>query len=137
MSMRNFAVNTYGLYLDEEDIRTIYANYFEREIDEDTPVYDLIWELYEAGVIEHESNFTGEAVGLDDTGDPEWCDVLEYYSGDLLSYVQLAYQPSLLNRPYRDLDEVVAELRNAMDGLLPDDFDYRKQLCLIAGTYYG
>lgn len=137
MSMRDYAVNTYGLYLDEEDIRTIYANYFEREANEDTSLNEMVWELYEANVVEHESQFTGEAVGLSDSGEPEWCDVLEYYSGDTLCYVALAYQPSLLNRPYRDLDEAVAELRNAMDGLLPDDFDYRKQLCLIAGTYYG
>lgn len=137
MSMRDYAVNTYGLYLDEEDIRTIYTNYYDKEIDEDMFFPDIVWELYEDSVIEFESSFTGEAVGLDDKGNPEWCDVLEYYSDDSVYYVQLAYQPSLLNRPYRDLDEAVAELRNTMDGLLPDDFDYRKQLCLIAGTYYG
>mgnify|MGYP003452432369 FL=1 len=32
MSMRDYAVNTYGLYLDEEDVRTIYENYYEKEI---------------------------------------------------------------------------------------------------------
>lgn len=137
MSMRDYAVNTYGLYLDEEDIRTIYANYYEKEIDEELSLHDLLWELYEDSVIDFESDFTGEAIALDDKGNPEWCDVLEYYSSEAVYYVQLAYQPSLLNCPYRDLDEAVAELRNAMDGLLPNDFDYRKQLCLICGTYFG
>lgn len=137
MSMRDYAVNTYGLYLDEEDVRTIYENYYEKKIDEELSLYDLLWELYEDSVIDFESSFTGEAIALDDKGDPEWCDVLEYYSDEAVYYVRLSYQPSLLNRPYRDLDEAVAELRNAMDGLLPDNFDYRKQLCLICGTYYG
>ena len=136
MSSRHYGLSTYGLHLNINDLIDIYEKYYEKEVTGLSP-YDLMWELYEDSVIEYESEFTGEAFGPDKDGNPEWCDTLEYYNCEPLVYVSLAYQPSLTKKPYRDLDEAVEELRNAMDGLLPDNFDYRKQLCLICGTYYG
>jgi len=35
------------------------------------------------------------------------------------------------------MEEVVSEIRNKIGDYLPDDYNYRKNICLICGTYYG
>ena len=135
MSTKHNAMFAYGLLLDEKSVRGIYKNYYECEVPEN--LYDALYDLYEVGLICYESEFTGEAFPLDLAGRPCWGNALKSYCSDAIAYVQLLKEPALLYGAYHDLSEAVEEVHAAMDGLLPDDFDYHGRLCLILGTYYG
>lgn len=135
MSTKHNAMYAYGLHLDKKALCNMYAHYFDDE--RPTLLSEVLIALYEAGLIDYESEFTGEAFPLDMAGRPCWGDVVESYYSEPLGYVQLSKQPTLLHGAYHDISVAVMELRNEMDGLLPDDFDYYGNLCLILGTYYG
>ena len=135
MSTKHNALYAYGLHLDKKDLCYMYAHYF----DEECPALlaDIVTRLGDTGLIDYESDFTGEAFPLDMAGRPCWQNVLESYQSEPMGYVVLCKQPTLLHGAYPDISVAVMELRNIMNGLLPEDFDYYGNLCLILGTYYG
>lgn len=135
MSMRDYAVDDYGLVLDKDTINDIASQIFE----DYTENSDDYWgyELYDKGICEYVSEFTGEAQELTDDGAFLWGGAREYYDGDILVYVPLSKYPTLFKKAYNDMDEIIAELKDKLGEYLPDDFDYRGNLCHISGTYYG
>lgn len=135
MSTKHNAMFIYGLYLDEETLTEMYNRYYTTN--EMPDKHDMLFELCDAGLIDYESDFTGEIIRLDENGMPKWGYSLESYWSDAIGYVQLPCQPSLLKGAYNNWTEAIEDVRAAMSGLLPDDFDYRGNLCLICGTYYG
>lgn len=135
MSMRDYAVDDYGLLLDKDTVNDIASQIFE----DYTENSDDYWgyELYDKGICEYVSEFTGEAQELTDDGAFIWGGAREYYDGDILVYVPLSKYPTLFKKAYNNMDEIIAELKEALGEYLPDDFDYRSKLCHISGTYYG
>lgn len=134
MSMQDYAVDDYGMLLDAETVRLIASNVFDDFEDDDT-----CWEyeLYDQGICEYVAEFTGEAQELGDDGRFFWCGDCEYYSSEVLTYVPLSKYPTLFKKAYNNMDEIIAELKEALGEYLPDDFNYRGKLCHISGTYYG
>lgn len=135
MSSKHNALFVYGLHLDRETLGNMYADYFDD--DRPTPLIEMLISLYEAGLIDYESNFTGEAFPLDLAGRPCWGNVLESYHSEPIGYVSFRKQPTLLHGIYHDISEAAEAMRNELGGLLLDNFDYHGNLCLICGTYYG
>ena len=134
MSTRDYAVDDYGLVLDEETIKMIISKLDVEPLDEDT---DLAYILYDEGICEYISEFTGEAKVINDEGYFDWNGDYEPYRGDKIAYVPLIEYPTLFKRAYNEIGEIVYELKLKLGEYLPEDFDYRSRICHICGTYYG
>lgn len=139
MSMREYSFQDIGLVLSEEVLKCVaqkaYKDFSEEEW-KNCPIeyIDDIVNEYDLG---YNSDFTGEAVLIDSSGNDNWNDT-EYYDSDQIYYLPVQNFPNLFSRAYNDMDELIAEFRNSEIGkLLPDDFDYPGNIRHIVGTYYG
>ena len=136
MSMKDYALYDYGMILDEETMKTIASKVFDDFVDDDN-ICGLGYDLQDEGICEYVSEFTGEAQELTDSGAGTWCgDTIEYNS-DALCYVPLSNYPTLFEKAYNNIDEIINELKEKVGAYLPEDFDYRSRLRYICGTYYG
>ena len=134
MSMRDYAVDDYGLLLDEETMKTIISKLNVERLDEDE---SLGYILYDEGIGEYISEFTGEAQPINDNGHFDWYKDCESYRGDSIAYVLLAQYPTLFKRAYENMEEIIDEFKNEIGKYLPEDFDYRSRIRHICGTYCG
>ena len=138
MSMRDYAVNDYGLVMTRDMLKTIcskhYREYTEEKYDDDE--YSFNDALYEEGVVEYISEFTGEAMVIDDNGNDDY-NSSETYNDDTIYYVPTQNYGTLFKAAYANMEELESEFRNKFNKYLPDDFDYRKHICHIVGTYFG
>ena len=133
MSMRYYAVDDYGLVLDKETIKTIITNIGVDIVDED---FDFSYELYNEGICEYISEFTGEAQAVNDNGYVDWGSECESFSDENIAYVPLTF-PTLFKKAYENMEEIIDELKSKLGKYLPEDFDYRSRIRHICGTYYG
>lgn len=138
MSMRDYAVNDYGLVMTREMLKTIcsksYREYTEEKYNDDE--YSFNDALYEKGVVEYISGFTGEAMVIDDNGSDDY-NSSEAYNDDTIYYVPTQNYGTLFKAAYANMEELESEFRNKFNKYFPDDFDYRKHICHIVGTYFG
>ena len=138
MSMRDYAVNDYGLVMTRDMLKTIClmycGDYSKTRYDNDE--YSFNDELYEAGIVEYISGFTGEAMVIDDNGNDDY-NSSEVYNDDTIYYVPTKNYGTLFKAAYANMEELESEFRNKFNKCLPDDFDYRKHICHIVGTYFG
>ena len=137
MSTRAYAVNDYGLVMTRDMLKAICKKYFteftEKEYDEDENSFNEV--LWDAGLVEHIANFTGDATVIDDNGNDMYEDY-EAYDADTIYYVATEKFPSLFKTAYSSMDELESEFKNKFSRYLPEDFDYRKHICHIVGTYF-
>ena len=139
MSMQHYAVNDYGLYLDFETLKYMASKFckdFTPEAFADDE-WSYLEELYEKGLVERMSEFTGEAMIINDDGTPEWGVTHATYGYDECWYAGTYKQPRMFGAAYKDMDELIEEFRDRIGEYLPEDYDYRSNLCLICGTYFG
>lgn len=133
MSMRYNAVDDYGLVIDEETGRAL-AKQFDVSYPENGNDWRYI--LYDEGICECISEFTGEMIRLLDDGSGEWLDT-EFYNNDPISFVQVTHYPTLFKKAYNSMDEIINEIKDNIGEYFPEDFDYRNNIRKIVGTYYG
>ena len=132
MSMRDYAVYDYDLMLDEETMK-----YVARKVCSDySNDMDLGYELYDQGICEYITEFTGEALPIDERGFSEYGDG-EVYSNDRIAFVQVRRWPTLFRQAYQDMDDLIEDFKNKVVQYLPEDFDYRNHIRCIIGTYFG
>ena len=138
MSMRDYAINDYGLVMTREMLKTICSNYYREYTEEkyNDDEYSFNDALYEEGVVEYISGFTGEAMVIDDNGSDDY-NSSEAYNDDTIYYVPNQNYGTLFKAAYANMEELESEFRNKFNKYLPDDFDYRKHICHIVGTYFG
>lgn len=138
MSMRYYAVNDYGLVMTREMLKTICSKYYREYTEEkyNDDEYSFNDALYEEGVIEYISGFTGEAMVIDDNGNDDY-NSSEAYNDDTIYYVPTQNYGTLFKTAYANMEELESEFRNKFNKYFPDDFDYRKHICHIVGTYFG
>jgi len=140
MSMRYNAVDEYGLVIDEETAKYMIEKLSKEDrdfFDDYDENDDIQYELYEYGICEYISDFTGEANTLRDDGLISWdLDKVTYYQGDPVCFVGLRF-PTLFKQAYKNMDEIIDELKYKVGKYLPEDFDYRNKICSICGVYYG
>jgi len=138
MSMRDYAVDDYGLLMTDKSLKLIAAKtidwYTEEDYDENYTDYWIA--IYENGIVEYISEFTGEAMEIDDKGINIW-NTGEVYNNDSIYYVPVKHYATLFKAPYNNMDELVDEFKEKLSEYLPDNFDYRKYIRRIVGTYYG
>ena len=133
MSMRDYGVDDYGLVIDEKTgmyMATKAIKDYDKNVDE--------WEycLYEEGICEYISDFTGETNVLLDDGNPNWSES-KYYNTDVICYVSVERIPTLFKKAYNNIDDIIEEMKRKIGEYLPEDYDYRNNICKITGTYYG
>lgn len=133
MSMRDYAVEDYGLVLDKETMQMIISKLDIESLDEDE---SLEYILYEEGICEYISGFTGEAQTINDDGYVGWGSESVSFSDESIAYVPLKY-PTLFKKAYDNMEEIIDELKSQLGKYLPEDFDYRSRICHICGTYFG
>lgn len=138
MSMRDYAVSDYGLVVTEEMMKLLASKacqeYTEEDYEEDYDYYAD--ELYEKGIIEYISEFTGESMEVDDNGKYVW-NTGEVYNDDRIYYVPILRYSTLFKAAYTDMDELISEFKERIGEYLPEDFDYRNYVRHIAGSYFG
>lgn len=127
MAMRNYAYTEYGMVLDNEA---------ERAIKERRPDIKSLDDLADRNLCEFCFDFNGEAYHIDDDGNVIYFRA-ESYDFNSLFYFALRKFPSLCECAYESVDEIVDEIRERTQYLLPPDFDIRSRLRFISGTYYG
>ena len=135
MSMRDYAVDDYGLLLTEEMIKAIASKVLDDLEERDDDEYGDA--LYEDGICEYIGDFTGEAIYMEDDGTEDWRRNGESYSGDRVYYVNVSKYPSLFKAAYNNMDELIEEFKSKVGDYLPEDFDYRAHIRHIVGTYFG
>lgn len=138
MSMRDYAVNDYGLLMTEETLKMIASKVCEDYTDEDYD--DDPWsfneELYSKGIVEYIGSFTGESIDIHNDGSINW-GISEFYNDDCIWYVPVKKISTLFKAAYKNMDEMIEEFEGKLSKYLPDDFDYRNNIRNISGTYYG
>ena len=138
MSMRDYAVNDYGLLMTKEMLKAVASKVIENYSDEeyDNNEMDFNYKLYEFGIIETISEFTGEAMQINIDGSDKWSGA-ECFSSEYIYYVPASNYPSIFAAAYRDMDEIANEFKEKLGEYLPDDFDYKFYIRHIVGTYFG
>ena len=134
MSMRDCALHDYGMLLDDETALML-ANGIGYILDDYNPIKSAKQELFEGGWCEYIGDFTGESFRVLDNGLEDWRNATGY-CGDTIYYVGLQ-RPTLFHTPYKNMDDVISDLKEQIGRYLPDDFDYRSRICKIVGTYFG
>ena len=87
MSMKDYAIEDYGLVLDEHAINDIASQIFE-DYTENTDIY-WGYELYEQGICEYIGEFTGSTQTLKDDGTDDWNRDIKDYNADGISSVEV------------------------------------------------
>lgn len=138
MSMRDYAVNDYGLLMTVEMMQMIASKVCKDYTDEDYK--DDPWsfneEICDKGIAEYISSFTGESTEINDDGSFNW-GIGEYYDDDVIWYAPTKNISTLFKAAYKDMNEMIEEFKKRLGEYLPADFDYRKYIRNISGTYYG
>lgn len=138
MSMRDYAVNDYGLLMTKEMLKAVASKVIENYSDEeyDNNEMDFNYKLYEFGIIETISEFTGEAMKINIDGSDNWSNG-EYFNSECIYYVPALNYPSIFTAAYNNIDEMANEFKEKLGEYLPDDFDYKFYIRHIVGTYFG
>ena len=136
MSMRDYAVHDYGLLMTKEMLKAVASKVIDGYSDEeyDNNEMDFNYELYELGIIETISEFTGEAMQINIDGSDNWSNS-EYFNSECIYYIPTSKYPSIFAAAYKNMDEIANEFKEKLGEYLPDDFDYK--LYHIVGTYFG
>ena len=138
MSMRDYAVNDYGLLMTTEMMKMVAAKVCEDYTDEeyaDDP-FGFNEEVCDKGIVEYIGSFTGESIAIDDNGAQIWS-YGEHYSDDVIYYCPTQKISTLFKAAYANIDEMITEFKQKLGECLPEDFDYRKYIRNISGTYFG
>lgn len=135
MSMRDYAVDDYGLLLTEETMKIIAAIVCDDFDDMEEDEYGDT--LYYKGICEYIGDFTGEAVLINDDGMNDWIKTGEMYDGDRIYYINTSSYPTLFKVAYENMEVLIEEFKSKVGEYLPDGFDYRANIRHIIGTYYG
>lgn len=138
MSMRDYAVDDYGLLLSKDNLRILASKLCDDFTDDDweEDMCGYIESVVDKLCIESVGDFSGEAMTIEDNGDSDWSDTT-LYSGEPIYYIGAAIYPNLFKQAYNDVDELIEEFKEKVGEYLPKDFDYRNAVRHIVGTYFG
>lgn len=140
MAMQDYRVNDYGLLVDYKTLKLLAEAKLGDEFDPDDFFDNDIsyaTDFYEEGILEYIGDFTGETRRINDNGLDDWGGEVEYYKEDWITYIPCDCQFTLFKRAYRDVDEIIEEMKQKVGGLLPEDYDYRNNIVHVVGTYFG
>ena len=131
MSMREYAVNAKGLLLNN------------LKVDGKTISHDILEELVEEGVCTC-TGLIGETFPYDEKGRINW-NASEHLNDEMVYYIDLPRYESLFRRAYKDMAELVRDMKRAYDKAREKDNrlpkltlgQVQKNIRDISGIYYG
>jgi hypothetical protein len=131
MSMRDYAVDDYGIIIGEDEFAYM-SEHYDGEGDKSC-YYDVLEDL-----AEYNGEFTGEAhlINEDGTTDYGGRNTLSF-SDDATWYFSIPKWGTLFKVAYNNMDELVQDMKEKYGKYLPPDYDYIKNIRHIIGTYYG
>lgn len=141
MSMREYGVNDYVLLLTDDTMKLLASeiceDFSEAEYAEDKYSFNEVVE--EKIGSEYISEFSGDAVQIRDDGTDDWFSPGNYeaFSGNTIYYIPFYRYPNLFSAAYKNMSEIVDEMKRRVGEYLPHDFAYRDAIRHIVGTYYG
>ena len=133
MSYRAYSVNTYGLVLDEEELRAVGKCLCEMNDELEPDSLEDPWEICDEVGLEYITEFTGETYYVKDDGVDDWS-TCESPDNVYLYGLQI---PKLIGAVYHNMGEIVDECRRAVGQFLPQTFDYRSHIRHVVGVVYG
>lgn len=138
MSMRDYAVNEYGLVLNTNHLQILAARILDDYSDEGWEIdkYGIVDELTYKSCVNYIGDFCGEAFTIKDSGETDFMNS-EPYNSDTIYYIPILNYPTLLKSAYNSIEEIVSEYKERIGNYLPDNFDYRSNIKHIVGTYFG
>lgn len=138
MSMRDYAVDDYGLVFDGNHLQLLATQICDDYTDEDYDKkrYGYYETVADELALEYISEFTGEAMYVNDDGSPEW-DATDVYNADSIYYLGLSKYATLFKAAYNSVDDIINEFKTKIGKYLPDNFPYRDCFRHIVGTYFG
>lgn len=136
---RSYGFFDCGMIVDSEVLNLLAKkrckDYDEQEFFDDEMSY--VERLYERGEVDMMVNFTGDCLQIADNGEILWGSE-EHYDYDTILYIPLRTGPaSLFGGSFRDMDELVSQLKQEFGDALGSDFDFRSRIRFIVGIYYG
>ena len=138
MSMRDYAVEDYGIVLRREELKRICMKVFGDECTEsdwETDPYSFIEALQDKLDLCYCGDFTGEAIAVGSDGrDQYWNSIT--LSSESLYYVAIRKYPTLFKGAYDCFDDMVDDFKEMMSEYTPEDFDFTN-VRHIVGTYFG
>ena len=137
MSMRDYAVEDYGIVLNTSDLKKICMKLYNdcTEDDWEEDCYGFIARLSSVIDLCQCGEFTGEAIAVRRDGRDEYLDTI-VFSGNSLYYVAIKKYPTLFEGAYSCFDDMVADFKKALSKHVPNDFDFTN-VRHIVGTYFG
>jgi hypothetical protein len=130
MSMKDYAVDDYGIVLTEKDIPFIEEVSGEKDLE--------LYEIGEVIEVEHVSEFTGEVFRVKEDGTIDYDNHdLPSFDSDELVYFGIPKWGSLFHPAYNNMNEFVDDMKNSYGKWLPENYDYKNHIFKISGTYYG
>lgn len=138
MSMRDYAVDDYGLVLDMNHLHYLSEKLLDdfTEVGWRTDKYGYIESVADTLGIEGISEFSGEAFIIKDDGESDWTNT-DVYSGNTIYYIGTSKYPNLFKQAYQNITELIDEFKKKIGDYLPKEFDYRGSIRHIVGTYFG
>lgn len=138
MGMRDYAVNDYGLILDEHMMKIIASQYCkeytEKDYDEDP--WSFHDEMYADGIVDYIGDFSGETIYINDDGSDDWVHA-NVYNSVCLYFIPTSKIGTLFCAAYKNMDEITEEFKTKVGKYFTEDFNYRECIRHIIGTYFG
>lgn len=138
MSMKDYSVEDYGLLLTRETMKYLASktcdDYSDEGYKEDE--FGFNEEVIGFFAATYISDFTGEAVYLNDEGNHDWLKS-DDYNEDYIYYIPTNRCPTLFKAAYKNMEELIDEFKEKIGKYLPSDFDYKNNIRHITGTYFG
>ena len=137
MSTHTYAAEDYGMVLTEKALMALSSKEFDMSPEE--IIAEGEWGVYcdlaEKRQYDYISNFSGEALFIDDNGyDGE---SVHSYDYDTVYYISVSRYPHIIgDAAYKNVSEIVDEFRERLGDELPD-YDIRGNICHIIGCCYG
>lgn len=138
MSMGNNGFSEYAFVFTENTVKTIakkiLSDYSDEKYQKDKFFYaDYVREELD---LNYEAEFSGDAYSLNEDGKPDFFKE-KSYNCELLLYLPLKRGVSLFQATYKNIEEIVNEIKGEIGNYLPEDFNYKQNIVFICGTYYG
>lgn len=126
MSMRDYAVDDYGLVFNGNHLQLLASqvcdDYTEKDYDKNR--YDYYEAVVDKFALECIGEFTGEAIYVDDEGSSRF-DIVDIYNADSIYYLSLSEHATLFKSAYNSIDDIINEFKTKVGKYLPDNFQYR------------
>lgn len=133
MSMRDYSVHDYGYVFSAEMIDQM----IEKKRPDNIELGDT-YEMAEYMGLEYVSDFTGEAIRLDENGDDDFRDDMQTYSCESIFYLPIGAYSTLYKAAYQSKEELVRCMKARYPEWMPEDPDeIYKGIRHIIGTSFG